>query len=157
MTETKNLSNSPKLLVRRAHPTVIARQPLWEEIAEQFEGNDRPNEVIIPITNHYGCRSPIVQSILTKDFLESGAWVLGPYPDGGYWLVEDLAKYQEMQSKNYQEHTSLILAALRHLERALVSGEDLGYLSDIISLNGYKPSQIDAICQWVNFGGGTKC
>lgn len=46
----------------------------------------------------------------------------------------------------------VVLAALRHLQRAVESKEDLSYLSDIIDPESLRHSPIDPLCEEINLG-----
>ena len=142
------MSNSQINLVRRSHPTVAACFVTWEMVASKFPKCGDEDTLEIRSTTFYGTSKSQADSILTRQSVEEGLWMLGPYPDGGFWFVRDLGKYEVAQVPN----VSLMLAALRHLQRAVVKRENLEHLSDIVEIDALDPDFIDSICETVNFG-----
>ena len=50
------------------------------------------------------------------------------------------------------EQSAIIIAALRHLQRAIENGDDLTALSDICDFGRVEATAIDEICEGINFG-----
>lgn len=142
------MSDSQIKLVRRSHPTVTARVVTWEMAASKFPKCGDEDTLKVRSTTFYGIAESEADSILTRQSVEEGLWMLGPYPDGGFWFVRDLGKYEVAQVPN----VSLMLAALRHLQRAVMKREHLEHLSDIVDVDALDPDVFDSICESVNFG-----
>ena len=137
-------------MVRRSHAVVMARQVNWEQVLSRFAKVVDEDTVEVPSTCYYGIDEANASAILTRKSVEEGIWMLGPYPDGGYWFVKDLSKYEVVQAPG----VSLTIAAIRHLQRSVTRGDCLDHLSDIIDVNRLDPYSMDSICESLNFGDG---
>jgi len=157
MTVNKANSSNRDSTVRKKHPLVVVRSLSWELAVKEFPYRSESPfgpQIEVQLTSFYDSENAIQPTIFGPDDFgeEDKLYFLGPFPDDGYWVVSDLSKYEAMEERLTRADSSLLLAALRHLERALIAEEDLSYLSDIIDLSGYKPDEIDALCQEINLG-----
>lgn len=160
MTVNKANSSNRDSTVRKKHPLVVVRSLSWELAVKEFPYRSESPfgpQIEVQLTSFYDSENAIQPTIFGPDDFgeEDKLYFLGPFPDDGYWVVSDLSKYEAMEERLTRADSSLLLAALRHLERALIAEEDLSYLSDIIDLSGYKPDEIDALCQEINLGSET--
>lgn len=91
------MSDSQIKLVRRSHPTVAACVVTWEMVALKFPTFGDKDTLEVRSTTFYGIAESQANSILTRQSVEKGLWMLGPYPDGGFWFVQDLSEYELAQ------------------------------------------------------------
>lgn len=157
MTVNKANSSNRDSTVRRKHPLVAVRSLSWELAIKEFPYRSKTPfgpQIEVQLTSFYDSEDAIQPTIFEPDDFgeEDKLYFLGPFPDDGYWVVSELSEYEAMEERLTCADSSLVLAALRHLERALTAREDLSYLSDIIDLAGYNPNKIDALCQALNLG-----
>ena len=50
------------------------------------------------------------------------------------------------------DQAGIVLAALRHLQGALITGADLSDIAEIIEMDAIDPELIDDLCEAINFG-----
>jgi len=57
---------------------------------------------------------------------------------------------EQSHTNEKPDEVSIILAALRHLQRAIENGENLSYLDDICDVENVDSARIDVLCEIIN-------
>lgn len=153
---------------KRKHPLVDMVKLNWMEARSRFpESKNFKGCVEYQHTGFYSDDDFDMTLLDEESFSTNGTLcLLGPYPDGGHSLVEegDLCNlYELVGDTDTSESTDLlptvtgneigvILAALRHLEDAVVAGEDLTKLQDIVDIDYLQGFDINGLCESINTG-----
>lgn len=91
--ESVMATNVLTYLVRPKQPDVVARKVNWNALNGLFaRSTSFPDNLIYQQTGHFGPED-FDQVLIDEKECSGGVWLLGPYLDGGFHIVDNLDEF----------------------------------------------------------------